>query len=357
MERRSWPKFGDSVQEDVGTRLTMVSTEEIIFERPRALGHVGRKETLGPQIDLTRTWISLPSPSLRTQTLQTHQPRIGCISTKAQVSLCSYLRTLIRCLAVVPQGGNTGLVGESVPVFDEVIINTQRMNNIISFDEVSGVLVCEAGCILENLISFLDKQGFIMPLDLGAKGSFQIGGNVSTNTGGLRLVRYGSLHGTVLGLEVVLANGNVFEMLGSLRNLVMHSRSNKRAVAEAGGVQVVLDLIGSGDTDTSIQVAMFIKLLFFKNTIQEYASSETVRAITAAFEKDLWATGTVHEEYLKALYALFVNFPRLRASEPATLSIPHLVTSLKTRSEATQESALNALFLLRLVWSADPNQT
>ncbi|KAI3669335.1 hypothetical protein L6452_40567 [Arctium lappa] len=140
----------------------------------------------------------------------------------------------------------------------------------------------------------------------------------------------------------------------ALQNLVMYSRSNKRAVAEAGGVQVVLDLIGSSDTDTSVQAAMFIKLLFSNNTIQEYASSETVRAITAAIEKDLWATGTVNEEYLKALNALFGNFPRLRASEPATLSIPHLVTSLKTGSEATQEAALDALFLLRQAWSACP---
>ncbi|XP_041018111.1 D-2-hydroxyglutarate dehydrogenase, mitochondrial [Juglans microcarpa x Juglans regia] len=122
-----------------------------------------------------------------------------------------------RSLAVVPQGGNTGLVGGSVPVFDEVIINMGSMNNVVSFDEVSGILVCEAGCILENLISFLDNQGFIMPLDLGAKGSCQIGGNVSTNAGGLRLVRYGSLHGNVLGIEVVLANGDVLDMLGTLR--------------------------------------------------------------------------------------------------------------------------------------------
>ncbi|KAL0344351.1 UNVERIFIED_CONTAM: protein CELLULOSE SYNTHASE INTERACTIVE 1 [Sesamum angustifolium] len=140
----------------------------------------------------------------------------------------------------------------------------------------------------------------------------------------------------------------------ALQNLVMYSRSNKRAVAEAGGVQVVLDLIGSSDPETSIQAAMFIKLLFSNNTIQEYASSETVRAITAAIEKDLWATGTVNEEYLKALNALFGNFPRLRATEPATLSIPHLVTSLKTGSEATQEAALDALFLLRQAWSACP---
>ncbi|BFG35353.1 hypothetical protein CerSpe_216270 [Prunus speciosa] len=140
----------------------------------------------------------------------------------------------------------------------------------------------------------------------------------------------------------------------ALQNLVMYSRSNKRAVAEAGGVQVVLDLIGSSDPETSIQAAMFVKLLFSNHTIQEYASSETVRAITAAIEKDLWATGTVNEEYLKALNSLFSNFPRLRATEPATLSIPHLVTSLKTGSEATQEAALDALFLLRQAWSACP---
>ncbi|VFQ62761.1 unnamed protein product [Cuscuta campestris] len=122
-----------------------------------------------------------------------------------------------RCLAVVPQGGNTGLVGGSVPVFDEVIINLGSMNKIISFDKVSGILVCEAGCILENLNSFLDIQGFVMPLDLGAKGSCQIGGNVSTNAGGLRLLRYGSLHGNVLGVEAILPNGTVLDMLGTLR--------------------------------------------------------------------------------------------------------------------------------------------
>ncbi|KAL2455907.1 D-2-hydroxyglutarate dehydrogenase [Abeliophyllum distichum] len=139
------------------------------------------------------------------------QPRI----TEEVSQILKYCNS--RCLAVVPQGGNTGLVGGSVPVFDEVIINVGSMNNILSFDKVSGILVCEAGCILENLISFLDNQGFIMPLDLGAKGSCQIGGNVSTNAGGLRLIRYGSLHGSVLGLEAVLANGTVLDMLGTLR--------------------------------------------------------------------------------------------------------------------------------------------
>ncbi|KAL3701373.1 hypothetical protein R1sor_019395 [Riccia sorocarpa] len=120
-------------------------------------------------------------------------------------------------LAVTPQGGNTGLVGGSVPVFDEVILNLGGMNKILSFDEASGTLVCEAGCILESLDNYLKSRGHIMPLDLGAKGSCQIGGNVSTNAGGLRLLRYGSLHGNVLGLEVVLADGTILDLLGTLR--------------------------------------------------------------------------------------------------------------------------------------------
>ncbi|XP_064418543.1 D-2-hydroxyglutarate dehydrogenase, mitochondrial [Latimeria chalumnae] len=122
-----------------------------------------------------------------------------------------------RLLAVNPQGGNTGLVGGSVPVFDEIIISTALMNQILSFDPVSGVLICQAGCVLENLNQYLEEQDYIMPLDLGAKGSCHIGGNVATNAGGLRLLRYGSLRGTVLGLEVVLADGTALNCLALMR--------------------------------------------------------------------------------------------------------------------------------------------
>ncbi|KAI7863362.1 hypothetical protein BDF14DRAFT_1844475 [Spinellus fusiger] len=120
-------------------------------------------------------------------------------------------------IAIVPQGGNTGLVGGSVPVFDEVVLSLQRMNSIRGFDEVSGILTTDAGCILEVLDNWLNEKGYIMPLDLGAKGSCHIGGNIATNAGGLRLLRYGSLHGTVLGLEVVLPDGTVLDNMSTLR--------------------------------------------------------------------------------------------------------------------------------------------
>jgi len=122
-----------------------------------------------------------------------------------------------RKLAVVPQGGNTGLVGGSVPVFDEIVINMSSMNNIRTFDSISGVLVCDAGVILESADSYLREHGYIFPLDLGAKGSCHVGGNVATNAGGLRLLRYGSLHGTVLGVEAVLPDGTILDDLSKLR--------------------------------------------------------------------------------------------------------------------------------------------
>ncbi|CAE6526506.1 unnamed protein product [Rhizoctonia solani] len=122
-----------------------------------------------------------------------------------------------RKLAIVPQGGNTGLVGSGVPANDEVILNLANMSNVRSFDPMTGVIVAEAGCILENLSNYLAPHSHIIPLDLGAKGSCQIGGNVSTNAGGLRVLRYGSLHGSVLGLEVVLPNGEILDQLSTMR--------------------------------------------------------------------------------------------------------------------------------------------
>ena len=132
---------------------------------------------------------------------------------RAIVRLCAEYRT-----PIVPQGGNTGLVGGATPTeAREVVVCMERMNGILSVDEDAGCATCEAGVVLEDLESAVRSRGMTVPLDLGAKGKCQMGGCVSTNAGGLRLLRYGSLRGSVLGLEVVLANGEVLDLMRTLR--------------------------------------------------------------------------------------------------------------------------------------------
>jgi (R)-2-hydroxyglutarate---pyruvate transhydrogenase len=97
------------------------------------------------------------------------------------------------------------------------VISLQSLNSIRSFNEHSGVLTLDAGVVLETADQYLGERGHLFPLDLGAKGSCCVGGNVATNAGGLRLLRYGSLHGTVLGLEVVLPDGTILSGLNGLR--------------------------------------------------------------------------------------------------------------------------------------------
>lgn len=122
-------------------------------------------------------------------------------------------------ISIVPQGGNTGLVGGGVGVDqgNELIVSLSKMNKIIELDEVASTVTCEAGVILESLNTHANDRNLLVPWDLGAKGSCMIGGNVATNAGGLRLLKYGSIHNSLLGLEVVLPNGDVLDMCRTLQ--------------------------------------------------------------------------------------------------------------------------------------------
>ena len=117
----------------------------------------------------------------------------------------------------MPQGGNTGLVGGSTPVFDEVILNMSNMNKIKHFDASYGIITAEAGAILGDMQDYLYDLGYSMPLDLGAKGSCQIGGNLSTNAGGIHFIRHNSLHANCIGLKAVLPSGEILDNITTLR--------------------------------------------------------------------------------------------------------------------------------------------
>jgi len=117
---------------------------------------------------------------------------------------------------VVVQGGLTGCVDGAISTEKELIISLERMNRIESIDPVGGTVTVEAGVILEVLHSTLANEGLMFPLDLGARGSCTIGGNISTNAGGINVLRYGMMRDLVLGLEAVLADGTMNSGVGSM---------------------------------------------------------------------------------------------------------------------------------------------
>ncbi len=119
-------------------------------------------------------------------------------------------------IGIVPQGGNTGLVGGGVPN-GEIIISLERMSNIEDVNPIDMSMTVEAGCILANVQTAAADAGAHFPLSLGSEGSCQIGGNLSTNAGGVQVLRYGNARELVLGLEVVMADGRVWNGLQSLR--------------------------------------------------------------------------------------------------------------------------------------------
>ncbi len=122
-------------------------------------------------------------------------------------------------LPIVPQGGNTGLVGGGVPPEDghNIVLALGRMNRMRAIDPVNFTMTVEAGCILADLQRAAAEADRLFPLSLGAEGSCQIGGNLSTNAGGIAVLRYGNTRELTLGLEVVLPDGRVWDGLRGLR--------------------------------------------------------------------------------------------------------------------------------------------
>jgi FAD/FMN-containing dehydrogenase len=120
---------------------------------------------------------------------------------------------------LVPQGGNTGLCAGAIPssAGDEVLLSLSRLNTIRSVSSQDFSLVAEAGCLLAQVQAAAAEVGRIFPLSLAAEGSCQIGGNLSTDAGGINVLRYGTARNLVLGLEVVLADGSIWDGLRALR--------------------------------------------------------------------------------------------------------------------------------------------
>jgi FAD/FMN-containing dehydrogenase len=143
-----------------------------------------------------------------------------CEAVVRPASTAEVARVVALCAAagvpVVPHGGNTGLVGGGVPR-GGIVLSTARLNRIREVDPMNRTMTVEAGVILADVQRAADEAGALFPLSLAAEGSCRIGGNLATNAGGINVLRYGNARELVLGLEVVLPDGRVWDGLRGLR--------------------------------------------------------------------------------------------------------------------------------------------
>ncbi|MCC6135365.1 MAG: FAD-binding oxidoreductase [Candidatus Contendobacter sp.] len=115
-------------------------------------------------------------------------------------------------LALVPSGGRTGLSGAAVACQGEIVVSLERMNQILEFDPVDRSVTCQAGVVTEAVQNFARDHGLYYPVDFASRGSSQIGGNIATNAGGIKVIRYGLTRNWITGLKVITGRGDLLEL-------------------------------------------------------------------------------------------------------------------------------------------------
>src|SRR5690606_20604749 len=115
-------------------------------------------------------------------------------------------------VALVPSGGRTGLSGGAVAASGEVVVAFDRMNRILDFSPIDRQVVCQPGVVTEQLQNFAEEQNLFYPVDFASSGSSQIGGNVATNAGGIKVIKYGLTRDWVVGMKVVTGTGDVLDL-------------------------------------------------------------------------------------------------------------------------------------------------
>ncbi|MCG6119024.1 MAG: FAD-binding oxidoreductase, partial [Blastomonas sp.] len=149
-----------------------------------------------------------------------HGAAVAMIAPASPQELCEIVKIAARSrIPIVPQGGNSGMVGGATPDADgrALLLSTRRMNTIRAIDLQSRTVIAEAGVVLQTLHEAVAAQGMRFPLTLGGKGSATVGGLVSTNAGGTQVLRHGTMRALVEGIEAVLPDGSLYEGLVTLK--------------------------------------------------------------------------------------------------------------------------------------------
>jgi len=284
-------------------------------------------------------------------------------------------------IAMVPQSGNTGLVGGGVPLPGgrSLVISLERMNRVRSIDPANYTITVEAGCILQHVQQAAEAADRLFPLSLTAEGSCRIGGNLSTNAGGIAVLHYGNMRDLVLGLEVVLPDGQVWDGLRALRKdntgydlkhlfigaegtlgiisaavlkLFPRPRERVTAFAAAADLPATLALLGrlraaSGDALTSFEyiprISLALALEYVSGSFDPFetphdhyllielsSSSEgsglraiAETALAQAMEDGLLLDATIAESEAQAKKLWFLREAIVEAQRPAGAGIKH----------------------------------
>jgi len=284
-------------------------------------------------------------------------------------------------VAIVPQGGNTGLAGGNIPssTGSNLVLSLERMNRIRGIDPANYTVTVEAGCILQQVQEAAAKADRLFPLSLSAEGSCRIGGNLSTNAGGIAVLRYGNMRDLALGLEVVLPDGRIWNGLRTLRKdntgydlkhlfigaegtlgiitaavLKLFPRPRERACAfvAVASLEATLTLLGrmraaSGDSLTSFELIPRIALdmaiahvpgsfdpfpdpheayLLIELTSSRENSGIAViaeEALSAAMEEGLVSEATIAQNETQAAALWFLREAIVEAQRSAGASIKH----------------------------------
>ena len=189
--------------------LTMPISPDVIDHFAQALGPKGFTQDEGEMAPWLSDWRGIY-----------HGKAAAMLSPRTTAELAALVTLAARHgVALVPQGGNTSMVGGATPLPDgqSVIVSLRRMNQIREVDAGAGTVIAEAGVILETLHNATNAQAMRFPLTLGAKGSATIGGLIATNAGGTQVLRFGTMRKLVLGIEAVLPDGGIYDGLAALK--------------------------------------------------------------------------------------------------------------------------------------------
>ena len=215
------------------------------------------------------------------------------------VKICNFTRT-----PIIPQGGNTGLVGGSVPRRNkgEIILNLGKLDKIRKINLTDKTITVESGCILENVKKELSKFNMVFPLSLGSKGSCQIGGNIATNAGGVNVIKYGSLRSNILGLEVVSSDGKVFSELNDIKKNNTGLDLKQLFIGSEGILGIITAATIRIFDKPQERIVLWVGIRNFKETLKLY------ERITAMFQDQITSFELMNKKSISIIKQNEFNF-------------------------------------------------